>query len=167
MYKCNKCQQLKPETEFYRNNKHYRSGYSYNCIPCTKQYYLESKEKTKIRVKADKQNDPIKYMLYNAKQRAKKRGLEYSIDINKLHIPTHCPIFGVELMYAGTGKTAKGYGAYENAASLDRIDPKKGYIDSNIIIVCWEANRSKALLTPDKFYMLARFYEKYELIKKV
>jgi hypothetical protein len=65
MYKCNKCQQLKPETEFYRNNKHYRSGYSYNCIPCTKQYYLESKEKTKVRVKADKQNDPIKYMLYN------------------------------------------------------------------------------------------------------
>ena len=65
--------------------------------------------------------------------------------------------------YAGTGKTAKGYGAYENAASLDRIDPKKGYIDGNIMIVCWEANRSKALLTPDKFYMLARFYEKYEL----
>ena len=105
-------------------------------------------------------------MLYNAKQRAKKRGLEYSIDVSKLHIPTHCPIFGVELMYAGTGKTTKGYGAYENAASLDRIDPSEGYIDGNVMIICWEANRSKALLTPDKFYMLARFYEKYELIKK-
>ena len=59
--------------------------------------------------------------------------------------------------------TVKGYGAYENAASLDRIDPKKGYTKDNVLIVCWEANRSKALLTPEKFYMLAKFYEKYGL----
>ena len=165
MYKCKKCQQLKPETEFYKNNKHYRSGYSYNCIPCTKQYYLETKEKAKARIKKDKQSNPIKYMLYNAQQRAKKRKIEYSIDISKLHVPTHCPIFGVELMYGGTGKTEKGYGAFENAASLDRIDPKKGYVDDNVIIICWEANRSKALLTPEKFYMLAKFYEKCGLNK--
>jgi hypothetical protein len=163
MFKCNKCKQLKLETEFYKNNKHYRSGYSYNCIPCTKQYYQDSKEKTKAKSKIDRQNDPIKYMLYNAKQRAKKKGLEFNIEIEELYKPTHCPIFGIELIYGGTGKTAKGYGAYENAASLDRIDPKKGYTKDNVIIVCWEANRSKALLTPEKFYMLAKFYEKYGL----
>jgi hypothetical protein len=163
MFKCNKCKQLKLETEFYKNNKHYRSGYSYNCIPCTKQYYQDSKEKTKAKSKIDRQNDPIKYMLYNAKQRAKKKGLEFNIEIEELYQPTHCPIFGIELVYGGTGKTAKGYGAYENAASLDRIDPKKGYTKDNVIIVCWEANRSKALLTPEKFYMLAKFYEKYGL----
>jgi hypothetical protein len=86
-------------------------------------------------------------MLYNAKQRAKKKGLEFNIEIEELYQPTHCPIFGIELMYGGTGKTAKGYGAYENAASLDRIDPKKGYVKGNIQFISMSCNYAKNNMT--------------------
>ena len=157
---CSKCNIDKPESEFYKNNKHYRSGFSYDCKPCHKIYYVNNYDRLQKQNRTKRLNDPIKYMLYNAKQRAKKKGVAFSIDITKLHVPTHCPVFGVELIYGGTGKTEKGYGAYENAASLDRINPTKGYVDDNVIIICWEANRAKALLTPEKLRLLSEYYNR-------
>jgi hypothetical protein len=158
MITCTQCNIAQPEYQFYKSNLHYRSGHSYTCKTCAKKYYHANKDKIKQEQRVKKQNDPLKYMLYNAKQRAKQKGLEFNLEVTDLVKNTHCPIFGIELVYGGTGKTEKGYGAFENAASLDRIDPTKGYIKGNVVIVCWEANRAKAYLSIDKIMKLAKFY---------
>lgn len=75
-----------------------------------------------------------------AKYRAKKKNLEYNIDTEYLisiypkdHI---CPILGYK-MEPYQGK-AKGQGKL--SPSLDRIDPRQGYIKGNVEFVCGLAN---------------------------
>ena len=61
---------------------------------------------------------------------------EFSILFGEIHWPTYCPVLGVELDYFTSG-------AKENSASLDRIDPSKGYIKGNVVVMSWRANRVK------------------------
>ena len=75
-----------------------------------------------------------------AKYRSKKKNLEYNIDTDYLvsiypknHI---CPILGYK-MEPNQGNH-KGQGKY--SPSLDRIDPRKGYIKGNVEFVCGLAN---------------------------
>ena len=44
--------------------------------------------------------------------------------------------------------------------SIDRIDPKKGYVKDNIIVVSMRANRIKSDATVDEIWKVADFYEK-------
>ena len=44
--------------------------------------------------------------------------------------------------------------------SIDRIDPKKGYVKDNIIVVSMRANRIKTDATVDEIRKVADFYEK-------
>jgi len=44
--------------------------------------------------------------------------------------------------------------------SIDRIDPKKGYVKDNIIVVSMRANRIKNDATVDEIRKVADFYEK-------
>ena len=44
--------------------------------------------------------------------------------------------------------------------SIDRIDPKKGYVKDNIIVVSMRANRIKTDATVDEIRRVADFYEK-------
>ena len=52
--------------------------------------------------------------------------------------------------------------AYKNYlwASIDRIDPKKGYVKDNIIVVSMRDNRIKTNATVDEIRKVADFYEK-------
>ena len=43
---------------------------------------------------------------------------------------------------------------------IDRIDPKKGYVKDNIIVVSMRANRIKSDATVDEIRKVADFYEK-------
>jgi hypothetical protein len=52
--------------------------------------------------------------------------------------PTHCPIFGVELEYAGE----KGLNR-PNMASIDKIIPALGYVVGNVAIISRRANTIK------------------------
>ena len=49
--------------------------------------------------------------------------------------------------------------AYKNHL-IDRIDPKKGYVKGNIIVVSMRANRIKTDATVDEIRKVADFYEK-------
>ena len=44
--------------------------------------------------------------------------------------------------------------------SIDRIDPKKGYVKENIIVVSMKANRIKTDATVEEIRKVADFYEK-------
>lgn len=75
-------------------------------------------------------------MLQSAKERAKKKGLEFNIDFYDIVIPEFCPILGIKLQN-GTGKPQA------SSPSLDRIDQSRGYIKGNIQVISYKANTMK------------------------
>ncbi len=87
-----------------------------------------------------------------SRSRARKKGWSHSITVDDLNIPTHCPVFGVVLKW-GTKKQR------DHSPSLDRIDPQKGYVPGNVIVVSWLANNIRGNFTPNQLRKVADFYE--------
>lgn len=82
--------------------------------------------------------DNIKMQLFKrAKERATRDNIEFSIDIEDIIVPKFCPILGIELKVS-VGK------ANDASPSLDKIDPKKGYVKGNIMVISRMANIMKA-----------------------
>lgn len=83
------------------------------------------------------------YLYRSAKNRAKVRGIEWTItkeDYFKLaEKTTHCPILGLELTYNCCERGKKNHAI----ASIDRIDSSKPYTIDNIQIISWRANEMK------------------------
>lgn len=73
-----------------------------------------------------------------AKTRAKETGIEFTITVQDIVIPTHCPYLGIELTHE------LGKGQLESNSSLDRIDSTKGYIPGNIQVISRLANTMKS-----------------------
>lgn len=100
--------------------------------------------------------DPVGYLLETVKYRAKKNGVEFTITRDDIVIPSHCPIFGIELFFMEAGSDNKVKNP--NAPSIDRIDSTKGYIPGNVLICSWRANFLKNDSTVDELQKLAMFY---------
>lgn len=92
-------------------------------------------------------------MFYNAKTRARKAGLPFTITLDDVVIPTHCPILGIPLF------RAKGRGGQaENSPTLDRVRPELGYVRGNVIVISNRANRIKSDATIKELRDIASFY---------
>jgi hypothetical protein len=80
-------------------------------------------------------------MLDNAKERAKRQGVECSITLADVlaewPADGKCPALGIELR--------RGVGAAHNASpTLDRLNPMWGYTPTNIAVLSMAANRIKS-----------------------
>lgn len=91
-------------------------------------------------------------MFYNAKARANKAGLPFTITIDDLTIPTHCPILGIPVF------PVKGRGGGDHSPSLDRIKNELGYVRGNVIVISNRANRLKSDATIKELRDIASFY---------
>jgi hypothetical protein len=89
-------------------------------------------------------------MFLSAKKRAKRKGLEFTIDKADVVIPTHCPITGLEIVI-NKGRCGK------NSPSLDRIDNSKGYIPGNVAVISNHANHCKSNLSVEEINRLCRY----------
>ena len=80
----------------------------------------------------------LKVILRQAKKRSKNKGLEFDLTLSDLISLKNntCPILGCEILYRSGID-------YKRSASLDRIDPNKGYINGNVKIISYEANSLK------------------------
>ena len=92
-------------------------------------------------------------MLSNAKGRASRDGIPFALTIADIVIPTHCPILGLPL-YPATGSRGGG----DHSPSLDRIEPARGYVPGNIIVISNRANRLKSDATIEELRAIASFY---------
>jgi hypothetical protein len=79
-----------------------------------------------------------------------------NIEFGDLEFPSHCPVLGLELDYFTEGK-----GRLENSVSFDRVDPTKGYIKGNVIVMSWRANRIKNDGTAQEHQQIATFMLSY------
>jgi len=94
----------------------------------------------------------IKYLLRQAKGRAKKSKLLFNLTEEDIFIPDICPVFNIPLV-RGNGKTI------ENSPSLDRIDSNLGYVKGNIMVMSHKANRLKNNATVEDLRLLLEFLE--------
>ena len=86
----------------------------------------------------------------NKSQTAKARR-ELSIEYYKSILVTHCPLLGMELTYAPyVGATPDNY------ATLDKIDPAKGYVPGNVQILSFRANSLKADASIEEMELLLK-----------
>jgi hypothetical protein len=89
---------------------------------------------------------------YSKKANAEHTGWEWSVEFGSITWPTHCPILGMELDYFAESRQ-------ENSVSFDRIDSTKGYINGNVQIVSWRANRIKNDGTAEEHRKIAEYLD--------
>jgi hypothetical protein len=65
-----------------------------------------------------------------------------------------CPVLGVPLSFGGTRTLT------ENSASLDRIDPEKGYVVGNVAVISFKANTIKSNANASEIRAVADWLEK-------
>lgn len=96
---------------------------------------------------------PNRRMWSVAKQRAKQRGIEFTISPEDIQIPDSCPVLGMPLRL-GVGQSGR-QGGNPNSPSLDRIDPSRGYVKGNIRVISHLANSMKGAATREQLEAFA------------
>lgn len=111
------------------------------CVLCKQRYTMKKKKA-----------DPERYLLAQAKHRAKRRGLRFSLTPDDIIIPSHCPVLGIPLK-------ASSRSFDPNSPSLDRVNNAKGYVKGNVLVISNRANMLKKDATPAELRKLADFYD--------
>lgn len=140
---CSKCGVLKSLDE-YHNNARAKDGKFAKCKPCIL-VYNSQREKFARSYK--------QVMVRAARHRAKIGGYPCTIGVNDIDIPTHCPILHIELVMA-SGRRA------DNSPSLDKIDPRLGYVPGNVRVISSRANTAKNNLTPEEMDLFCLYHLK-------
>jgi hypothetical protein len=91
-------------------------------------------------------------MLSITKSRAKQAGIDFNLTIEDVVIPSHCPIFEMELKH-GKGTTAP------SSPTLDRLDSSKGYVKGNVNVISHKANSLKGHGTAEQHRRIADWME--------
>jgi len=94
-------------------------------------------------------------LYYAARGRARKKGIPFTIKMTDIVIPERCPILGITLDPERRGTLNRR--ARDNAPSIDRIDPRKGYTPDNIMVISYRANVLKNSALPEEIYKIAEF----------
>lgn len=95
-------------------------------------------------------------MWRNAKRRAEKYGLPFTIERDDITIPSRCPVLGIELRHDYNGQKGS---SIANSPSLDRIIPELGYTPDNILVVSRLANNIKSNATIDQIGAVFAYYQ--------
>lgn len=153
---CKKCCVELTDENWYNS---FKKSYNYMCKTCANnrskswnrsnkelvaQYDKKAKQKRKDRNRENSKDyyhkRPDVGMWSRAKKRAKEKSIGFDIEVSDVVIPKNCPLLGIELsVSSGNSKDC--------SPSLDRIDPKLGYIKGNIWVISHKANTVKSDLT--------------------
>lgn len=80
-----------------------------------------------------------------------------TVEYYKTLFVTHCPLLGIELTYTN----CKQQRTPDNYATLDRIDPTKGYTPGNVQILSFRANTIKGDATLEELRLIIKNWEKH------
>jgi hypothetical protein len=98
--------------------------------------------------------DKLKVSIHNAKGRARKKKLEFSVTTEYLLslYPDDelCPVFKIKMVQGGNR---------QNSPSIDRIDNSKGYIEGNVVWMSYRANFVKSNSEQKEIIALANWFK--------
>ena len=87
----------------------------------------------------------------NVKKRAKQQGTEFNLGIYDIpEIPSVCPVLGIKI------KENNLSAPLDSSPSLDRINPKIGYIKGNVRFISNRANRIKSDATLNEIKLILK-----------
>lgn len=116
----------------------------------SKAYYSLNRDKYQEINQQYQINNPEKRLYVSCKSTAKIKGYDFDLELSDIVIPTLCPILRIELT------NRRGCGRASFNPSIDRIDPSKGYIKSNIQVISDLANRMKQDATKEQLIAFAK-----------
>lgn len=147
---CNLCGQEKEIRHFSRNVS-IKSGHCGHCKQCARTRWKESMTNDRR----------ITLLINRIRAKCNKEGIDFDLEPSDIIIPVVCPVLGIPLRF---GQVNKGYTSHieEGSPSVDRIDPTKGYVKHNIVIVSWRANRIKGNATIKELQRIAKFYRQFD-----
>lgn len=98
---------------------------------------------------------PMYMRFIRRKHRALLAGVAFTVTFDDLPNPSPktCPIFGIQLDY----KASK---IRPNCPSIDRINPKKGYVPGNIAVISFRANCIKSNATSAELRKIADWMDR-------
>lgn len=136
--KCNKCNYIKHYSFFRKKNN--KSGWK-DVNGSLRYSYCKICETDRMR--DEYKRNPIPQMLSNSKIRAKNKNIPHNITTKDIKDvwpkDNRCPVLNINFEMGYKNKKTKSF-----APSLDRIDPKEGYVKGNILVICDIANRLKS-----------------------
>ena len=94
--------------------------------------------------------NPERTMWHAAKNRAQKANAPFSIAVGDIVIPKRCPVLGIRLFQSQKGRS-------DNSPSLDRQNPRRGYVPGNVAVISFRANRIKNDATVQELEKLLRW----------
>ena len=131
------------------------------CIECIRIY--KAKYSTRVYVQKERKEETYNtienILLMNAKARARKKKIEFSIKYKDIVIPTHCPVLGIKINKF-LQDTSQSYESRAGSPSLDRIDNSKGYIKNNVAVMSYRANVIKGQGTAEQHRLIANWIRK-------
>ena len=145
-------------------SKAYREKNKESLKQRNKEYYLKNKEAICERTAEHKRNkykanpekdlakqklwkiaNQEKYLVQNARARAKKYGVVFDISADDIHIPEVCPYLGIKL---------EPFSEWASP-SLDKINPALGYVKGNIQVISNLANTMKSSANMEQLVLFA------------
>lgn len=147
---CGKCQSIKEIKDFnIRSN-----GTKRSCRECERTYSKKNYPKNKENTKKWYKENPEKRLFFSAKKRAENSDLDFNIELCDIIIPEFCPVLGIKL------DKHREYNIKDHSPSLDRINPKMGYVKGNVCVVSWRANWLKNNGTKEEFEAIVNYLDK-------
>lgn len=141
---------------------HHNAHFCVDCKPegirrQARKFYHANVEEARRQRRENVAKNLERSMWSSAKCRAKAAGLDLTIAVEHVVIPTHCPYLGIAL----TKVFQKG--EQDTSPSLDRKDNRLGYVPGNIEVISHRANRAKNNLNPKEAVLIARgFLERFQ-----
>jgi hypothetical protein len=152
--RCNRCTRSLDTSLFYKNRSS-PSGMSSYCKLCMNEINSNtpsSKDRSRTRqyVNRSKTKNFAITLFRNAKQSARKHGLEFNIDHNDVSVPDKCPVLGIPLFRTEGKRTP-------NTPSIDRINNDRGYVKGNVAVISWRANELKRDATVEELESVVHY----------
>jgi hypothetical protein len=146
LFECIRCRERKPSCEYNKDSSR-STGLQYWCRRCQKAHHKKNRIKYANHDKTKHRKDPRHRMLSGARKRAEQKGLDFNITLADICIPTPCPLLHIPIAVGERGFHA-------GSPTIDRKDPSKGYVPSNVWVVSWRANLLKNNATVEELETL-------------
>ena len=167
--RCSRCKKVKLLSEFRpipkkQQNKPGIVIYVSHCNRC------DAKRTAKFKsIKGSTIEGSAYFLMSNVKRRSKDKKLRSEIDINWIVDQWHrqkgiCFYTNLKMSFLSKRKSSRKGGGYKKnnklSVSLDRVDPSKGYLKSNVVLCTWLANNMKQDLFKKEFIKYCKIISK-------
>lgn len=97
-------------------------------------------------------NYRLSHLFSGVKSRAKKKNIEFDIELSEIKWPKTCPVLHIPIDYTSRKHS-------DDSPSFDRVDNSKGYVKDNVQIISLRANQLKNNASLDELKSIVKYIE--------